>query len=437
MRTRVPENVMRSAPITFVLCSLSCSACQDPSSAAPGLDGAGGSTAMAESGESSGSDEAPGESGDTGTLPGDLPTDGFLGGFFPVGVFGQPAYAMEGWADIGCNTMLSVPQGDDIAAWDQEAQRLGLKVIRQPLPGLADDIGRTDLLAWMLPDEPDVEANNGPCGGNCLSLVESLSSQWRQADPSRKIFVNVAGPNVLLPSNCDYCNGPGDDPPSPSCFPDNDRCYPRIIEATDWVSQDIYPVTGWLPTEQLRDDVTVVGQTLDRLRDWTDKPLFAIVEVSNQRLGFGGTGLRGPTAAEYRAEVWHAIIHGARGIFYFPQAFNPFDFEAVEPAVLTEMAAQHELLEDVAPLLQAAADPDTLEVTADPPLEVTWRVTDSEAWLFVLETSGNAGTGRVRIGNIEGEARVHGESRTTKIEAGALTDDFQPHALHIYVLRRD
>ena len=43
-------------------------------------------------------------------LPGDLPTDGFLGGFFPVGVFGQPAYALEGWADLGCNTMLSVPR---------------------------------------------------------------------------------------------------------------------------------------------------------------------------------------------------------------------------------------------------------------------------------------------------------------------------------------
>lgn len=435
---------MRAASVTSVLCALLAPACGDTSSAAPAGDTLDTSTASTPTGDgdtgadgSDGVESSGGPSDDTGgPSPGDLPAGGFLDGFFPIGVFGQPAFAMEGWAEVGCNTMLSVPQGENIEAWDEEAQRVGLAMIRQPLGVLSEDQGRTDLLAWMLPDEPDVEANNAPCGGNCVNLVESLSSQWRQADPSRKIFVNLAGPNVILSWGCDYCNGPGDEPPSPECFPDNDQCYPRIVDAVDWVSQDIYPVTGWLPSEELRDDVTIVGQTLDRLRDWTDKPLFAIIEVSDQRLGFEGTGARGPTPDEYRAEVWHAIIHGAHGIFYFPQAFNPFEWEAVATEVLDEMIVQHELITDLAPLIQAPADPDSVTVAVEAPLEVTWRQTASDTWLFVLNTSAFAGTGRVQIEGASGEATVHDEARTVPIADGAITDEFLPYELHVYALPR-
>src|SRR5690606_32836027 len=113
-----------------------------------------------------------------------------------------------------CNTMLSVPQGHDPVMWDQTAQSLGLRMIRRPLGNGSSDIGREDLLAWLLPDEPDVEANNGACGGSCIDLVESWAAQWSSVDPSRKLFVNVAGPNVILSAACDYCNGPGDQPPN-------------------------------------------------------------------------------------------------------------------------------------------------------------------------------------------------------------------------------
>ena len=428
---------MRAAPLIAILVLFggqALAACGSEPASAAGPSGAGTSGSLESDG--GGSEDAGDDRADEGPAPGEHPTDGFLGGFFPIGVFGQPAYAMEGWASIGCNTMLGVPQGEAIDAWDAEAQRLGLAVIRRPLGAPSQDAGRTDLLAWLMPDEPDVEANNEPCGGDCVELVESLHSQWRAADPDRKIFVNVAGPNVLLAWGCDYCNGPGDEPPSAECFPDNDECYPRILESADWVSQDIYPVTGWLPSEVMRDDITVVGQTLDRLREWTDKPLFAIVEVSDQRLGFEGTGTRGPTPAEYRAEVWHAIIHGAHGIFYFPQAFNPFDFEAVAPDVLDEMIVQHELIEDVGSILQAEADPASLVVSADAPLEVTWRQIDSEAWLFVLNTVGASGTGRVRIEGVQAEAEVYGESRAVAVKSGELVDEFAAHELHVYVLPR-
>jgi len=447
---------MRSTPVLLTLCTVLSVGCGDTPSAAEGGTQPGTGSASAPTGGDDGGDDgldsegssggssggsaegsADASGGETTPAPDDFPTDGFLGGLFPVGVFSQPTWALETWADVGCNTMISVPQGDDISQWDAEAQRLGLSVIRRPLGSPQQDEGRDDLLAWMLVDEPDVDANNAPCGGNCVELIESLSSQWRAVDPNRPILVNVAGPNVLLSSGCDYCNGPGDEPPQQGCFPDNDQCYPRIIETSDWISQDIYPTTGWLPTETLRDDITTVGAAMDRIRDWTDKPLFAIIEISDQRLGFEGTGARGPTPAEYRAQLWHAIIHGARGIFYFPQAFNPFSYANVEPEMLDALLVQHELLDTLGPLLQAEINPDAVDVQVDAPLEVTWRLTENNAWIFVLNTVDGLGNGQIEISGVgDAEVDVFDEARTVNVEGGSITDEFEPHALHIYVVPR-
>lgn len=435
---------MRPSLASFSLGVLACSACYEGghADAGTGVSSLGSPTGSESDPDSSGG--GPGSSGSSGGSvggsetgePDDMPTDGFLDGFFPIGVFSQPAYTMESWQSIGLNTMLEIPQGENLGEWDDEAQRLGLAMIRPPIGDPSNDIGRTDLLAWMLPDEPDVEANNAPCGGNCVSLIQSMSASWREIDPDRAIFVNVAGPNVLLSTSCDYCNGPGDDPPQAGCYPNNDECYPAIFATADWISDDIYPVTGWLPSENMRADITVVGQALDRMRAWTDKPLFAIIEVSDQRLGFEGTGNRGPTAAEYRAEIWVAIIHGAHGIFYFPHAFNPFEWEAIPPAVLDEMLVQHELIDELAPLLQSEADPDAMSISVDAPLEATWRQTEGTAWVFVLNTANAPGVAKIGIDGIDADAEVYAEARSLPFADGGITDEFAPYELHVYALPR-
>ena len=368
---------------------------------------------------------------------GEAPSGPFLDGFFPIGVFSQPTSMFEVWRERGCNTMLEVPQGEDRLAWDEGAQEIGFKIIRRPVSDPADDVGRTDLLAWSLPDEPDVQGNNEPCGGNCIELCESLYERWHAVDPTRPIFVNLAGPNVLLPASCDYCNGPGDEPPSSECFPESDQCYPRLLEATDWVSQDIYPVSGWLFTEEIRGDITIVGQSLDKLRGWADKPLFAIVETSDQRLDFPGAGSRGPTPAEYRAEVWDAIIHGARGIFYFPQAFNPFVWDATQQPVLDEMQRQHETIAELASVLQGQIDPPGITATVPAPLETGWRRDEEHTYVLVLNTSGTAvPTATITLDGLASAPAiaVHGESRSLTLADGAFVDEFEPHALHIYVV---
>ncbi|MEM6990317.1 MAG: hypothetical protein AAF721_07465 [Myxococcota bacterium] len=421
------------------LCACTCVAEPDPANAddtgasdggaASSEEGPAGSTGSAETGAA---DESTG--GATEVPPGDR----FLDGFFPIGVFGQPAENFETWVDRGCNTMFEVPQEHDAGAWDQEAQRLGLRVIRPPLGGGGADIGRTDLLAWSLPDEPDIDANQSTCGGNCIELCEFLASEYAAIDPERPVFVNLAGPNVLLESACDFCNGPGDEPGTASCFPDNAQCYPRILETADWISQDIYPVTGWLPNEALREDVTVPGQTLDKLASWTDKPLMAIIELSDQRLGFAGTGTRAPSAAEVRAEIWNAIIHGARGIFYFPQAFDPFEWDAAPSEVIAELEVQHQTITALSDVLQREIDPDGFGVDVPWPLEASWRQSGDEIYVFMLNTSPQVLDGApIAFDTAAADTKVYDEDRDLSIADGAFNDDFPPFGVHIYVLGGD
>jgi len=73
--------------------------------------------------------------------------------FFPIGVFSQPAYSFDGWKGLGVNTMFFYEsQGGTVsmASWDQAAANAGLKIIRQPSANPSDDIGKSNLLAWVL-----------------------------------------------------------------------------------------------------------------------------------------------------------------------------------------------------------------------------------------------------------------------------------------------
>jgi len=77
----------------------------------------------------------------------------FLGGFFPIGVWVPPAYDFEKWKGRNVNTMVGVTQ--DFEEWNAEANRLGLRMIRDSRPNPADDAGESLLLAWAQDDEPD------------------------------------------------------------------------------------------------------------------------------------------------------------------------------------------------------------------------------------------------------------------------------------------
>lgn len=99
---------------------------------------------------------------------------------------------------------------------------------------------------------------------------------------------------------------------------------------------------------------------------------------------FGGPEYRAPTPDEFRGEMWDAIAHGARGIFYFTLGKGEVQ-DGVEPDVVTEMQRQNATLTRLAPML---ASPATMR-SAPAPFEVATRSYCGVQYTLVLNFSHN------------------------------------------------
>ena len=347
----------------------------------------------------------------------------FLDGFFPIGVFSQPADSMEKWKERGINTVLETPQNHDAVQWDREAQRVGLRVIRRPLPNPRDDIGRTDLLAWSHWDEPDAAGRIF----EWTPMFERTYKEWREVDPDRKIFINFAGPDIswFATRNDEYSRKYA-------------AHYPRLIATADWIANDIYPCGGWLNQahERRRGDVTLITEPIKVLRTLTDKPLFAFIETSEIERG-NVPGARCPTADEVRAQIWLAIIHGVRGLFYFPAVVGTygFQFDGTTPEIVAEIKYQNERLTKLAPILQGPINPESGSIMVNPPLQAGWRVEGNKLYVFVVNPTGQPRKAQsIRVAT---SFRISGcqefeTARQFPVKNNQWQDDFAPFEIRIY-----
>ncbi len=349
----------------------------------------------------------------------------FLDGFFRIGVFSQPVDSFEKWRERGINTLLETPQNHDPSAWDRAAQRLGFRLIRRPMPNPRDDIHRNDLLAWSHWDEPDAAGRIF----EWTPLFEKIYTEWKSMDPNRKIFINFAGPDItwFTSRNDEYSRRYASH-------------YPRLIATADWIASDIYPCGGWLNQahERRRGDVSLIAEPIQVIRKFTDKPQFAFIETSEIERG-NVSGARCPTADEVRAEIWLAIAHGVRGIFYFPAVVgtNGFQFDGTPPAVVAEMKLQNEVLTKLAPILQGTINPPLVRVTVPSSLHVGWRSEDRKLYVFVINPSRESmkrQTIKVRTHAPARSCREFESVKELSIQNGQWQDDFGPLAVKIYVL---
>jgi hypothetical protein len=175
---------------------------------------------------------------------------------------------------------------------------------------------------------------------------------------------------------------------------------------------------------------------VDQLEKWSNgHPQFAVIEPSDQELPWIQQDIPGPTPGQFRAEVWDSIIHGARGIIYFPMSFKPsFKFDNTAPDVAAEMTATNAKIQSIARVLQSDIDPPTRGLQADAPLEGTWRVVDGKTYYVVLNFSNQAVTKTMTfqgIGNVS-TANVVGEGRSVSLSNGTFTDTFGAYAVHVY-----
>lgn len=350
----------------------------------------------------------------------------FLDGFFVIGVFSQPANSFDTWKSRGINTLLEVPMNHDANAWDRAAQQAGMKIIRRPLSNSRADIGRKDLLAWSHWDEPDAAGRIK----EWTPAFEKTYAEWKAIDPNRKVFLNFAGPDLTWFTTR-----------QDAYSKEYSSYYPRLVKVTDWVAADIYPCGGWLNEAHKvrRGDIRLIAEPIKALKELTDKPIFAFIETSEVELG-NVPGARCPTPDEVRAEIWEAIIHGARGIFYFPAVVGKrgFQFDGTPTAIVSEITKQNQVISQLSNVLQSRINPSEFGIQANAPLEACWRYVDGTAYFFVLNTLPQklsvAKVGLAGVGN-NAQVSVLGENRTLTLSDGVLLDRFEPYVIHIYAVK--
>lgn len=349
----------------------------------------------------------------------------FLDGFFPIGVFAQPVESFAKWKSRGINTLLEVPQNHNPEAWDSAAVQAGFRIIRRPLANAKADIGRKDLLAWSHWDEPDAAGRIF----EWTPLFERTFAEWRRIDPNRKVFINFAGPDItwFTSRSDDYSRRYASH-------------YPRLIATADWVANDLYPSGGYLNNDHARrrGDVTLVGEPVKVLRRLTSKPQFAFVEASEIEKG-NVSGARCPTPGEMRAQIWHLIALGVRGLFYFPAVVGTggFRFDGAPETVVKEMTAQNRLISSLAPLLQSEVNPARIEASAPAPVSVGWRAGENEALVILVNTSGQAlRATEVRVRGVaeSGVGRDLASGEAVRMNGGSVRVDFEGHGVRLLAL---
>ena len=166
------------------------------------------------------------------------------------------------------------------------------------------------------------------------------------------------------------------------------------------------------------------------------KPQFAFIETSNQQLAWLPKDVRGPSAGEMRAEIWNSVIHGAKGIVYFPQQFNPFKFDGTPSDVSIQMAKQNRILAELGPILALPANPKGMKASVAAPLEAAWRKDDKGAsYVIVLNLSDQPQKGQsIKLAGIAGSKAelLNEENRSVPVAKTGLIDDFGPHDVHVY-----
>jgi hypothetical protein len=335
---------------------------------------------------------------------------------FIVGVFQQPTSSFDTWRLRGINTLVGY-EGESGSRkisnhdWTEAAAAKGFCYIKQPANDLAADAKDPNLLAWMHADEPDVR--KPPTDPKVLA---EDYAEWKKAGPNVPVFVNFSGGHVLGRRVAK-------------------ETYVAYLKSADWVGNDFYAVTGY----NRPDWLWKIGAAVDDLREWSGgKPQLAFIESSAQRLSWTPKETRGVTADELRAEVWHAVIHGVKGIVYFPQQIGEgFKFDATPARVAMEMSQQNRRLNEMGAVLAGEMNPRPYALKVDEPLEAGWRVgADGRLYVIALNFSDKpVERRRIEIhggGAAAGRARVAGESREVEVAGGAITDDFGAYEVKIY-----
>lgn len=260
------------------------------------------------------------------------------------------------------------------------------------------------LVGWTYPDEPD---NNG-----------WTPASLAKADPYDR--GNIDGlVTFLTTTGRFYHQAPFGSPQASASR------YAAFAGMADMAGFDLYPLNA------CQSDLTTVyyaQREFVKLAGTT--PTFQWIETGPIRPAYcGGFAM---TPEELIAEVWLAVIGGARGIGYFTHTWTPaHDSLALSPPMATAIRQTNSLLAAVKPGLLGA----TIKSSADSPVvKVVARSGGGRTYVFAINAMRSPNKAGIRVPQLrDGLATVVGEGRTVVVKNHRLIDHFGGLQVNVYV----
>ena len=345
-------------------------------------------------------------------------------GYFPIAVWMQEPARAARYKDAGFNTYVALPHPGPTEEHLAVLKREGMKLIcNQNEVGLKylDD---PTIIGWMQGDEPDIERPQGEGKGALPPITpEQIIADYgkmRAADPSRPIFLNLAGDPDIIERG--VRRGHAED-------------YPEYAKGCDIFSFDVYPVANVRP--EAVGKLWYVARGIERLIQWSDgrKVIWNCLECT----GINNV-TRKPTPHEVRCETWMSIIHGSRGLVWFVHEFRPVLHEAglfEDPEMLATVAALNRQIQSLASVINSPPLSNAATVKSDSaavPVALTVRQHGGATYLFAVSMRGEQTKASFQVAGrlADAAAEVIGEHRSIPVRRGVFADQFNPWDVHLY-----
>ncbi|MGA2542252.1 MAG: hypothetical protein ABSG78_11925 [Verrucomicrobiota bacterium] len=348
--------------------------------------------------------------------------------FFPIAVWCQNPVNAKRFQAAGINLYLALWEGPT-AAQLNELQSAHMPVICSQTPLALENKDNPIIAGWMHEDEPDNAQSLGAGKGYGPPIPpERIVTDYqriRSIDPSRPVMLNL-GQGVAW-----------DDWVGRGVRTRHPEDYPKYIEGCDIASFDIYPAVHDSP--QVAGKLEFVARGVERLATWTrgQKPVWCAIECTH----INNPNVK-PTPQQVRAEVWMALVGGARGLIYFVHQFKPSFREAAlldDPLMLAAVTEINRQIRDLAPVLNSPALPGGLTVQSSNSgarAAVMLKHYDGAAYVFAVNLANQPtrATFTLRDPDPARQAQALGESRLIPVQGQTFADDFAPYAVHLYKL---
>ncbi len=296
-----------------------------------------------------------------------------------------------------------------------EAKRLGLYTSCSISD--FDKVNKNDptLIMWDQTDEPDYIERDKP------GSIKDLIALYQKAHATDSKPVNVcfgsmfaAGVGVM-----------------------KNNLYVEYAEKTaDVVMTDIYPVGNLNKPENL----FLMAKAMKNLDKITKgkKPLMIAVEVTK----IDDKAARAANAFEVRAEVWMVIIHGAKGIFYFPARFDRVRFSpvAIPEDVEAELIRTNKEITDLTDVILSGNSTAKVDIVESDTASAAMMLKEKKDkfYLFTINMKNAPGKLKFTVAGAKGtEAEVYGEGRKVKIVNGSIEEEYKSYEPHIYVISKN